>query len=130
MHGDRDVLNIGGPAPIVSIYLYSTGQAQSIVDPPRNTTTALGTNATFSCRGNGEVMWEVSGTQIQDSSQLGSFAAVKVYPSLPTQGFSVLIMTGTTENNGNRTIQCLVSDPNNPLANEESDVVHLLVYGE
>ena len=110
-----------------------THTAQLITDPPRNTTTALGTNATFTCRGNGEIMWEISNTQIQELSQLDNFAAVGIYPSLPTQGFSELIMTGTTgddANNVTRAIQCIIIDPNNPLTTEDSGVVRLLVYGE
>lgn len=76
-------------------------------------------------------MWEVSNTQITEPAQLDDFAAVGIYPSLPTQDFSQLIMTGSIGNNVTREIKCLVSDSNSPLMPpEESEAVHLLVYGE
>ena len=103
---------------------------QMITQPPRNATTALGTNATFTCRENGNIMLEISNTQISEQSQVVNFATVGVYAPLPTPTFSELFMTGTLENNVSRTIQCVVVDPNNPLATEESEVVQLLVYGE
>ena len=107
-----------------------THTAQLITDPPSNATTALGTNATFSCRGNGEIMWEVGNTQLFDQNQVNNFAAVGVYAPLPTPFFSELFVTGNTANNFTRAIQCIVVDPNNPLRNEESENVHMLVYGE
>ena len=93
-------------------------------------TAALGTNATFSCRGDGDIFWEVSGTQIQTEQLVQLFALEKVYVHLPAPSVSQLIMTATEMNNFTRTIQCLV-DPGvrvGPL--EVSSTVHLLVYGE
>ena len=115
---------------ILILYTYSTGQPLLITDPPRNTTTALGTNATFSCHGNGEIMWEISNTQIIQQSTVDGFAAVGVYAPLPTTIFSELFVTGTLENNISRPILCVVVDSNNPLITEDSEVVRLLVYGK
>ena len=100
-----------------------------IAVPPESATAALGTNATFTCRGNGAIIWEISGTQVH-TQQVHLFALEKVYVPLPTPSVSQLIMTATEMNNFTRTIQCLV-DPGvgvGPL--EESDDVHFLVYGE
>ena len=95
-----------------------------------NTTIALGTNATFSCRGNGQVVWDISNTQVRTAGAVQSFADVDVFVPLPTPNFSELIVKGTVDNNFTRPIQCVV-DPGNVLEpNEESDAVHLLVYGE
>ena len=41
-----------------------TTTAQLITQPPENAVAAQGTNATFTCRGNGEVFWEITGTQV------------------------------------------------------------------
>ena len=107
----------------------STFAAQLITKPPDNITAALGTNATFSCRGNGDVFWEINGTQVHTEQQVQLFAQEKVYVPPPTPSVSQLIMTATEMNNFTRAIQCLV-DPGvgvGPL--EESDPVYLYVYG-
>ena len=59
-----------------------------------------------------------------------SFAQVDVFVPLPTPNFSELIVTGTLENNFTRPLQCVVALDNVLEANEESDAVYLLVYGE
>ena len=95
-----------------------------------NTTIALGTNATFSCRGNGQVVWDISNTQVRTPDVVQSFAEVEVYVPLPTPNFSELIVKGTVDNNFTRPIRCVVEPDNVLEANEESDAVYLLVYGE
>ena len=95
-----------------------------------NTTTALGTNATFSCRGNGQVIWDISNTRVRTVDTVQSFAEVEVFVPLPTPNFSELIVKGTVENNFTRPIRCVVEPGNVLEANEESDAVYLLVYGE
>ena len=57
------------------------------------------------------------------------FALEKVYVPLPTPSVSQLIMTATEINNFTRTAQCKV-DSVNPFELEESEPVHLLVFGE
>ena len=101
-----------------------------ITKPPESNTAALGTNATFTCRGNGEVFWEISGSQVQTEQQVQLFALEKVYVPLPTPSVSQLIMTATEMNNFTRTIQCVVDPGFGVGPYEESDPVHLLVYGE
>ena len=101
-----------------------------MLDPPVNTTTALGTNATFSCRGNGQIVWEISSTQVRGQDQVEGFNAVNVFVPLPTADYSELIVTGTRDNNNTRPIRCVVEPENVLEANEESDAVYLLVYGE
>ena len=115
------------------IYSPTCTAAQLIAVPPESATAALGTNATFTCRGNGDVFWEISGTQVQTEQLVQLFAVEKVYVPLPTPSISQLIMTATEMNNFTRTIQCLTVDPGvgvGPYAYEKSDPVHLLVYGE
>ena len=101
-----------------------------ITHSPKNATAALSTNATFSCRGNGEILWEIDGTQVLTEDLVQLFAELGVYVPLPTPNVSELIMTATEMNNFTRTIQCLV-DPGIGVGQlEESDLVRLLVYGE
>ena len=96
-----------------------------------NTTTALGTNATFFCSGNGQVLWEISNRQVRSQALVQAFAQqLDMFVPLPTTGSSELIVKGTLHNNSTRPIRCIV-EPNSVLdPNEESDVVYLLVYGE
>ena len=104
--------------------------AQLITQPPESTSAALGTNATFSCRGNGEIIWEIDGTQVLTEQHVQLFSREKVYVPLPTPSVSELIMTATEMNNFTRTIQCLV-DPGigiEPQSIEKSDPVYLFVY--
>ena len=112
---------------IFTIYVHTSGQM--ITQPPVSITAALGTNATFTCHGNAQVFWNISGTQITLPDQLPIFARASIYTSVPTSRFSELIVTATAENNFTRTIQCLVAlgaiD-----APVESEIVRLFVYGE
>ena len=94
-----------------------------------NTTAALGTNATFTCHGDGLVFWKISGTQAITSELVSLFAEEQVYIPLPNQSYSELIMTATNKSNFTRAIQCLVALSNIDTP-DESDTVYLLVYGE
>ena len=106
-----------------------THTAQELItQPPVNTTTALGTNATFSCRGNGPVLWSISNTQIRDANQLSGFEMVGIYVPLPKDNFSELIITATLKNNATRMIQCIVDQ--GIIGKINMNVVTLLVYGE
>ena len=101
-----------------------------ITQPPEKVTAALGTNATFSCRGSGDIIWEIDGTQVQTQPFVQSFADVGVYVPLPTPSVSELIMTATETNNFTRSVMCLV-DPGIGVGEvDESDSVHLTVFGE
>ena len=95
-----------------------------------NTTAAQGTNATFFCRGDGDVFWEITGTQVRTEALVQLFAEAKVYVPLSTPSFSQLIVTATEMNNFTRTIQCLVDSGNVAVPPEESDPVRLFIYGE
>ena len=101
-----------------------------ISQPPSNVTAALDTNATFSCRGNGDIIWEIDGTQVITEGLVQSFTDVGVYAPLPTPNVSELIMTATEMNNVNRTIRCVVPSDIIVGESERSEPVHLLVYGE
>ena len=96
---------------------------------PKNITVALGTNATFTCEGNGKITWKIDGTQIKTEQLVQSFAEQKVYVHLPTPNISTLIMTATERNNFTRMIQCLVNPGFGNGGIAESGPVHLLVYG-
>ena len=115
----------------ISILIATTTAVQLIIQPPVSTTTALGTNATFTCRGNGRIKWEISGTQVSTKELVELFAERGVYVPLPTPNVSELIMTATLDNNVTRTIRCLVI-PGGNVARQiaESTLVHLLVYGK
>ena len=92
-----------------------------------STTAALGTNATFSCRGTGSVLWQINGTQVRDASQLPSFESILVYVPLPSDSFSELIVTAT---NTSSVIICVV-DPGIGMGDVvKSDAVQLFVYGK
>ena len=94
-----------------------------------STTAALGTNATFSCRGTGMVLWQINGTQVRDASQLPIFESTLVYVPLPRDSSSELIVTATEVTNATLVIGCVV-DPGIGMGNLGiSDAVHLLVYG-
>ena len=102
-----------------------------ILNPPKNVTAALGTNATFSCRASGgHIVWEVAGTQIRDLSNQQSAAQAKIYAPLPTTNYSELIMTATSDNNVTRMIECIVGPLSGVDATASSELVRLLVYGK
>ena len=101
-----------------------------LTQPPSNVTAALGTNVTFSCRGNGTIRWEIAGTQVITEFLVQLFADEKVYVPLPTPNVSELIMTATEMNNVTRTIRCSVVPLDNVVGNVDSEPVRLLVYGE
>ena len=96
-----------------------------ITQPPESTTAALGTNATFSCRGNGEIIWEIDGTQVLTEQHVQLFSCEKVYVPLPTPSVSELIMTASEMNNFTRTIRCLVDPGIRVGLVEKSDPVYL-----
>ena len=98
--------------------------------PPVSTTAALGTNSTFSCRGTGDVLWQINGTQVRDAGQVPNFERVQVFVPLPRAGSSELIVTATRETNATLIIKCVV-DPGIGMGNlVSSDQVQLLVYGK
>ena len=100
-----------------------------ISQPPVSTTAALGTNATFSCRGAGSVLWQINGTQIRDASQVPNFESILVFVPLPRPSSSELIVTATEVTNATLEIMCVV-DPGIGLGDlVRSDTVQLLVYG-
>ena len=92
-----------------------------------STTAALGTNATFSCRGTGSVLWQINGTQVRHASQLPIFESMLVYVPLPSDGFSELIVTAT---NTSLVIICVVDPGSGMGAAVKSDAVQLLVNGK
>ena len=97
------------------------------------TATALGTNATFSCHGNGRVLWQINSTQVQDDDQVPIFADPQIFVPLPRDNFSELIVTATRETNATLVIICQVMNPYAwPLSGSvvDSDPVQLLVYGK
>ena len=94
-----------------------------ITQPPTNTTAALGTNATFHCRGNGEIHWKVNDTEITDLSLIQDFEQIGIYTPLPKDTLSSLIVTATEKNNHTHEFRCLINT-------EESEKSQLLVYGE
>ena len=101
-----------------------------ITQPPVSTTAALGTNATFSCRGTGSVLWQINGTQVRDASQVPNFENAQVFVPLPTPTSSELIVTATEVTNASLMIICVV-DPGVEIGNVVmSDAVQLLVYGK
>ena len=94
-----------------------------------STSAPLGTNATFSCRGVGRVLWQINGTQVQDASQVPNFESILVYVPLPRPSSSELIMTATEVTNSTLMIICMV-DPGIGMGSlVRSDAVRLLVYG-
>ena len=98
-----------------------------ITQPPVSTTAAPGTNATFSCRGTGSVLWQINGTQVRNASQLPIFESVLVYVPLPSDGFSELIVTAT---NTSLVIICVVESGIGMGDAVRSDAVQLLVNGK
>ena len=100
------------------------------MQPPVSTTAALGTNATFSCRGAGSVLWQINGTQVQDARQLPAFERILVYVPLPRPSSSELIVIATEVTNTTLEIICAV-DPGIGMGDIlTSDPVQLLVYGK
>ena len=111
-------------------HTHSHSTAQMITQPPESTTAALDTNATFSCRGIGKVLWEINGTQVRDASQVPVFANVRVFVPLPRDNFSELTVTATRDTNATLVIICTV-DPFIGVGDpDRSEPVRLLVYGK
>ena len=108
-------------------HMCMTHTAQMITQPPVSTTAALGTNATFSCRGAGSVLWQINGTQVQDANQVPNFESILVYVPLPRPSTSELIVTATNVTNATLVIICEVDPGMGSLVT--SDAVQLLVYG-
>ena len=104
--------------------------AQMITQPPESTTEALGTNATFSCRGIGSVLWQLNGTQVLDAGQVPNFVNEQVFVPLPRDNFSELIVTATRETNATFVIICAMIPFRGVETPVESGPVQLLVYGE
>ena len=103
-----------------------------ISQPPESTTAAQGANATFSCHGNGKVLWEINRTQIRDASQLPIFSSICVFVPLPNDSSSELTVTASTTTNASLTIICVVEPGANvrPWSLNKSSPVQLLVYGK
>ena len=109
--------------------MHSSAQ-QLITQPPVNTTAALDTNVTFSCHGNGCVLWEINSTQLINPDHVPQFKVAGVYPPLPRPNYSELIITATHSNNNTR-IQCVVEQGSSGSGNtNKSDEVILFVFGE
>ena len=106
--------------------LHSTGQL--ITHSPVNTTVALGTNATFTCRGDSTIAWEIGNRQIRDPDDVVLYRTRhKIYAPLPKPNFSELIITARNATNYTIAIICVVGD--NGLVNK-SEEVKLLAYGK
>ena len=101
------------------------------MQPPVNTTAALDTNVTFSCHGNGCVLWEINRTQVRNPYLVSGYKVEGVYPLLPRPNNSELIITATHSNNNTR-IRCIVEGglDGSGNTNIKSDKVILLVFGE
>ena len=98
---------------------------------PVNTTVALGTNATFSCQAENNILWEVANTQIRDRSEADRYRdQYKIYVPLPMHNFSEVIITATNVTNSTSII-CVV-EPSNGVGNPvtKSEEVKILAYGE
>lgn len=104
--------------------LHSTGQLITL--SPVNTTVALGTNATFTCRGDNIITWEIANQQIRHTAQVDDFRTHhKIYAPLPKLNFSEVIITATNVTNYT-TIVCVVGDG----VVIKSEEVKLLAYGK
>ena len=100
-----------------------------ITQPPVSITAALGTNATFSCRGSGKILWQINGTQIRVGYQVTNFASIQVFVPPPRDSSSELIVTATRETNVTLMIICAVDQGVGVGNLARSDPVQLLVYG-
>ena len=100
-----------------------------LTQPPVSTIAALGTNATFSCRGIGRVLWQINGTQVKGASQPPVFAIAQIFVPIPRDNFSELIITVTRETNATLVIICLIDPVSGVGDSVRSDPVQLLVYG-
>ena len=99
-----------------------------ITQSPVSVTAALGTNATFSCRGIGKVLWQINRTQVRTAGQVPVFANTQIFVPLPRDNFSELTVTATRETNATLMIMCHV-DPFEGVGDADtSDEVRLLVY--
>ena len=105
--------------------LQSTGQLITL--PPVNTTVALGTNATFNCRGDNIITWEIANVQIRDPAQVDDYRTHhKIYAPLPKPNFSEVIITARNVTNYTIPIACVVGDG----VVIKSEEVKLLAYGK
>ena len=123
-------MNICALTNICTCALHIMHAAQLIAESPVTATVALGMNATFSCRGDNNITWEVNGLQIRGHTQVDDRRAHKVYVPLPKPNFSELIITATNITNYTSVI-CIVG-PSNSIGDNavKTNEARLLVYGE
>jgi hypothetical protein len=117
----------------IIMYTLPCSIAQVILQPPVTTTAALGTNATFFCRGTGSVLWQINGMQVINADQVPIFSSIYVFVPLPNDSISELIVTESTTTNASLIIICVVVDSFDewPWTSNKSSPVQLLsVYGK
>ena len=73
--------------------------AVTITQPLVDMMAPLGSNATFECRGNGDITWRVRGTQITTPGQIrDSFTNAMIFVPIGDVGVSQLVVTATEMN--------------------------------
>ena len=105
-----------------------------ITEAPQNITAPIGTNVTFTCRGNGEIIWIVGEVQARSQSRVTSLAEEGVFVELGRFNFSQVVMFATVNLNMSnfRFVSCRVEtgDIISGSDSVDSQEVSLLAYGE
>ena len=114
-------------------FCFVTTVGAVITEAPQNTRAPIGTNVTFTCRGNGLIIWIIGGLQVRSPSRVASLAEEGVFVELGRHNFSEVMMTATVNLNMSnfRFITCRV-EVGDVISGDavNSEEVSLFVYGE
>ena len=96
---------------------------------PTSATVPLNSNVTFTCAGYRYIAWHVNGLQLLSNMAQSFFNDSGIFGAIEDQNFSQLFVFASIENN-NTQISCIFRTGPNEIANVESQIAHLYVYGK
>ena len=96
-----------------------------------NQSAALGTSATFTCRGNGEIVWIFGSIQVRGPIVAAFLAEAGIQAEVGQSMSSTSVISATESNNGTE-IRCRIETGNitDGITFQESEPAFLLVSGK
>ena len=118
----------------VSSIVYLITVTAVITEAPQNTRARVGRNVTFTCRGNGEIIWIFGGIEARSPGRVASLAREGIFVQLGLRNFSQVVITASLDLNMSdlRFISCQVKtgDLLGGFDTINSEEVSLSVYGK